>query len=275
MTKLPIAIILPHASLEIPPELTDRIALTEEQIFNEADAYTDLIYDFRDRVVRWHRFPYARSIIDVNRASQTIQQMPIPIGDGIVKRVTSYGTDVYIADKEPNIELEQFLIKKYWQPWHDQLATIATDPSIKLVLDCHSMASKAPSHYSRANDVRPRISVSNLGDEEGNPLLQGINSTAPADLTRLVAQKFGKVLAGLNDFAPTSRDYAVNQPFVGGADLLMHGGRAQPWLMIELSRATYIGKQTGDSLISLPKQERIELIREKLWKVIVDIVEDL
>ena len=57
MAKLPIAIVLPHAGLQIPPELTDRLALTPEQIFNEADAYTDLIYDFRDQVVHWACFP--------------------------------------------------------------------------------------------------------------------------------------------------------------------------------------------------------------------------
>ncbi|MBE2221674.1 MAG: N-formylglutamate amidohydrolase, partial [Anaerolineae bacterium] len=66
-TKLPIAIIIPHGGLAIPPELEGRIALTPEQIFNEADAYVDDIFDYQHRVLHWMNFPYARGILDVNR----------------------------------------------------------------------------------------------------------------------------------------------------------------------------------------------------------------
>ncbi len=70
MPTLPIAVIVPHAGLDIPPEMADRLALSEVDIFNEADIYTDFIFDYRDRVSHWLRFPYARVLIDVNRPDQ-------------------------------------------------------------------------------------------------------------------------------------------------------------------------------------------------------------
>jgi len=271
--KLPIAIVIPHSGLDTPPELVDRIALTEEQIFNEADVYTDLIYDFQDRVAYWHVFPYARSILDVNRPNHPMPQLRD--GDGIVKRQTSYGAPVYKQGLEPDEALERQLIETYWQPWHDTMADISADTSIKLVLDCHSMAARGPSTYRDPSQIRPRISAGNLGDLEGNSRDDDTPIVAPPDLTRLVAQKFGQALIELPDLAPTSAPYAVNKPYPGGPIIWMHGGKIQPWLMIELSRATYIGEQTGDSPVSPPKTERINQIRDNLWQAIEEIVEML
>lgn len=273
-TKLPVAIVIPHSGLDTPPELIDRIALTEEQIFNEADVYTDLIYDFRERVAHWHTFPYARSIIDVNRPADNSMPM-IREGDGIVKRVTSYGTPVFKAGKEPDTELEQHLIDKYWKPWHETMAAISADAQVKLVLDCHSMAAIGPTRYGDPEQVRPRITTSNLGDEQGNQQEGDHPITATPELTRLIAKKFGDALADIPDLALTSKPYALNKPYSGGPIIWIHGGKNQPWLMIELSRATYIGEQTGDSPVSPPKTERIERIRENLWQAIVAIVDTL
>lgn len=271
--KLPIAIVIPHAGLATPPELVGRVALTGAQIFNEADVYTDLIYDFRDRVLHWHVFPYARAIIDVNRPNTPMPRMIE--GDGIVKRITSYGAAVYATGEELDSELEQDLIKKYWQPWHDTMAEIASDERVKLVLDCHSMAAVGPTRFRDTGQVRPRITASNLGDAEGNTHPERGHITAPPELTRFAAQKFGDSLADIPDLAPTAKPYGVNSPFYGGPIIWIHGGKVQPWLMIELNRATYIGHQTKDSLVSPPNTEGLNHIRENLWQAIVEIVEHL
>lgn len=272
--KLPIAIVIPHSSLATPPELLGRVKLTDEQIFNEADVYTDLIYDFRDRVAEWHVFPYARSIIDVNRPKEWVSI--VKEGDGIVKHQTSYGTKLYAQGDEPDAELEAHLIETYWQPWHDTMARISADESIKLVLDCHSMAAIGPTKYLDPNQIRPRITAGNLGDEDGNPKEAGAKLTASPEVAQLVARKFGEALMDLPDLAPTTKPYGLNKPYSGGPIVWMHGGKTQPWLMIELNRATYIrGEQTGDTPIQAPNTERIEAIREGLWSAIEDIVATL
>ncbi len=104
MSPLPIAIIVPHAGLDVPPEMADNLALSEIDIFNEADIYTDFIFDYRDRVNHWLRFPYARVLIDVNRAERS-DLAPRP-GDGIIKDQTSYGVDLFKKGQEPGQKLK-------------------------------------------------------------------------------------------------------------------------------------------------------------------------
>jgi N-formylglutamate deformylase len=180
--KYPIAIISPHGGLAIPPELDGRVALTAEQIFNEADAYADEIFDFRDRVLYFETFPYGRALLDVNRpADPALVHRP---GDGFVKRKTGYGDPVFHPGLEPDAELEQMLIDRYWRSWHDRLQRIERDTRVKLVLDCHSMAAVGPTAYDDPAKLRPRVEAANLGDESGNidPLRGRLS--APADLFR-------------------------------------------------------------------------------------------
>ncbi|MEL6527284.1 MAG: N-formylglutamate amidohydrolase [Chloroflexota bacterium] len=269
--SLPIAIVIPHAGLAIPPELAEHVALTEEQIFNEADAYTDLLYDFRRRVAQWHSFPYARAILDVNRPKDA--HAMIRAGDGFVKQRTSYGANVFKDGFVPDDALVQTLIANYWQAWHDTMASLAEDDSIKLVIDAHSMAGHAPQGYDATQAVRPRVALCNLGDEDGNPRDETGHLSAPPELVREAGAIFGEVLSGIDDVSATSAPYAVNKPYYGGPILWLHGGKAQPWLMIELSRATYIGAQTGDSPVVPADMARIAQIREQLWQGIERVVD--
>lgn len=269
--RLPIAVIIPHSSLDIPPELTDRVILTPEQIFNEADNYTDQIFDYRERVLHWHRFPYARCFIDVNRPNASYPA--VSEGDGIVKRITSYGADVFAPGKAPDAELEEYLIATYWQTWHDKLAEIVADERVKLVFDFHSMAAIGPSHYTitEAHQIRPRIDVINNGDSQGNPRSEDMPVTASPELTCQIGKAFGDALIDIPALAP-NLPAKINEPFWTGYQISRHGGTGQHWIMVELSRALYIGEQTGDSPIVPADETRIALLRERIWTAIEAVV---
>jgi formiminoglutamase len=268
---LPIAIISPHGGLEIPPELQGRIALTPEQIFNEADAYVNDIFDFRDRVLAFEAFPYGRALIDVNRPADDSQHHRP--GDGVVKRLTSYGDPVFLPGLEPEAELEQSLIQRYWQPWHDRLAEIEQDERIKLVLDCHSMAAVGPTTYDDPAQLRPRTQTANLGDAQGELYPARGRLSAPPHLTRFLAEKLGTLLADIPAWAEVGADSAVNSPFSGGWNIRAHGHPGQPWIMIEINRALYIGPQTGHTPIVPPDAERIALLRERIWEGVTAVTE--
>ena len=267
--KLPIAIVIPHASSEVPPEIQGRIALSEAQIFNEADAFTDSIYDYREQVLHWLSFPYARALIDVNRSLDNWDNRE---GDGIVKRKSSYGDTVYLEGQEPDAALEQQLIEKYWQDWHNQLAAISADKEVKLVLDCHSMAAIGPSAYDDPLNIRPRVSASNMGDKDGDPR-EGDFITASPSLTKELGAQLGSVLEDIPALGPVAENFLVNSPFRGGWNIRMHGGKQQTWIMIELSRGLYIkGEQHGSTPVVAPDKDRISLLRERIWKAIEDTV---
>lgn len=267
MPSLPIAIIVPHAGLDIPPEMADYLALSEVDIFNEADIYTDFIFDYRDRVSHWLRFPYARVLIDVNRAERS-DLAPRP-GDGIIKNRTSYGVHLFKKGEEPDQKLKRQLIDRYWRPWNQKMAVIAADPNIKLVIYPHSMAAQRPSTYSdQIMQARPRCCVCNMGDANGEiEATRGRVSIAPS-LARNFAANWGHLLIDVPALGPTDGKSGINQPFWGGWQFGEHSNKAQPWIMIELSRALYLGDQSGNSPIRPPNWSVIQDIRERTWEAI-------
>lgn len=265
-STLPIAILDPHGGLTIPSEVADRIALGNVQIFNEADAYADRLYNFRDQVLHWVSFPNARAIIDVNRPRENTAA--VPPSDGVVKLQTSYGDPVYQPGQAPDEALERHLIETYWQPWHDQLAAIGRDERVKLVIEGHTMAAAAPSSYGDSALLRPRATVCNLGDLLGNLSAEVGHLSAPAALAQTLSSRLSQSLTSLPELAPTGPAAALNTPYRGGWNLWAHGGKQQPWLMIELNRGLYIGPQTGNSPIVPPKKDRINLLREIVWNAI-------
>jgi N-formylglutamate amidohydrolase len=263
---LPIAIILPHGGLEILPELADSVSLTPEQIFNEADAYVDEIYDYRDRVLHWLNFPYARAILDVNRPDDASSHHRL--GDAAVKFQTSYGTPVFFEDKAPDVALVNQLIGRYWRPWHQQLSDIVADPAVRLVIDCHSMAAVGPAAYDDPAALRPRVSSSNLGDAQGEPRESWAHITAPPAAVRLFGRKLGHLLSDIPDLAETGAPYAINSPYLGGWGMRLYGGAYKPWLMVELNRGLYIGEQSGDSPIAPPNHALLRALGDRIWQAI-------
>ena len=264
--KLPIAIIIPHGGLAIPPELEGRVALTPEQIFNEADAYVDEIFGFRDRVLHLMTFPYARGILDVNRPDDA--SLHHRLGDGALKLQSSYGVPVFHKGQEPDVELVNTLITKYWRPWHEKLTAIVDDPDVKLVIDCHSMAAMGPDAFDDPSALRPRVSSSNLGDERGEGRESWGHITAAPAATRFFGERMAELLADIPDLTETGAPYAINAPYLGGWAMRLYGGVYRPWLMVELSRGLYIGKQDSDTPIVPPNQALLKAIGDRVWQAI-------
>ena len=270
MPPLPIAVIVPHAGLNIPPEMINSLALNEIDIFNEADIYTDFIFDYRDRVSHWLRFPYARVLIDVNRADQA-DLIPRP-GDGIIKTQSSYGVQLFKKGREPDQNLKHQLIDRYWRPWNQKMAAIAADPSIKLVIYPHSMAAQRPSTFGdQIMQARPRCCICNMGDANGEIEATRERVSIAPPLARSFAANWGDRLTEVPALGPTDGKASINQPFWGGWQLWAHSNKAQPWIMIELSRALYLGEQNGDSPIRPPNWSAIQLIRERTWETILEL----
>lgn len=269
MNQLPIALVSPHGGFTIPPELHGRIALTPDQIFNEADAYVNDLFDFREQVLYFEPFPYARAVLDVNRPAEAHRHHRP--GDGVVKRITSYGAPVFAQEPEP--ALEQALIHRYWRAWHERLARIEQDERVKLVFDCHSMAAVGPTLYDDPAQLRPRVQTANLGDGQGELVPARVRISAPPALTCWLAETLGDLMADVPSLTAVGGRSAVNHPFYGGWNLWAHGRETQPWIMVEINRGLYIGAQSGETPIVQPDPARMALLRQKIWGALTAVVD--
>ncbi len=263
-SKLPIAVISPHEGFAIPEEVKPGLALSEAAIFNESDAGVEHLFGRAERVLFWESFSYARAIIDVNRMIDGANRP----GDGAIKEQTSYGYPVYRRGKKPSGEICRHLIDRYWHPWHQRLAEIAADDQVKLVIDAHTMAAKGPTTYDDPNAWRPKFMVGNLGDEYGNRREGNVDSSASAELAQGLADLLALAGAELPALTPVCGACRINFPFRGGADLRLHGGKQQPWLMVEVNRSLFIGEQNSETPISPPNKAALERVQKSLWEAL-------
>ena len=152
------------------------------------------------------------------------------------------------------------------------MAAIAADERVKLVFDVHTMAGVGPSAYDDPSLYRPRIAVGNMGNEQGYPLRPDFPTTSSPAHINYLAELFREEFADAPTLHPTGPTTLINFPYRGGWDMRQHGGMRQPWFMIEISRALYIGKQESESPVVPPHKEIITDLRERTWRVIETFV---
>ncbi|MFC1735299.1 N-formylglutamate amidohydrolase [Candidatus Hydrogenedentota bacterium] len=208
MSKLPILISLPHAGLEVPPELDGLNLLTPAQIARDGDVGASDIYDLGNEVIDCVRTPIARAFVDVNRPENDFRK------DGVVKTHTCWDEVIYERPlPEPLIKT---LLDKYYRPYHDSLAM--KHNNALLGLDCHTMAEKGPPVGPDQGEDRPFICLSNA------------DHTCPDAWLKTLAETL------IDAF---SREVRINDPFLGGHIVREHCGE-MPWIQIEFNRTDVV-----------------------------------
>ncbi len=223
---LPILISVPHGGVRQPSELAGRVSLSATELFDDSDAFTGDIYDLGEEVARVVRADIARVFVDLNRAPD---DRPPANPDGVVKSTTCYRRPVYLDGAEPDDELVATLLRRYHAPYHERLRHAAADPTVRLALDCHSMAAAAPPVAPDPGRPRPLFCLSNA---------EGL--TCPTvlleDVARAIADAFG---CGLGDVK-------LNDPFKGGYIIRAHGRGELPWIQVEMNRSLYLDPRWFD-----------------------------
>jgi formiminoglutamase len=207
--KLPLLISVPHAGLAVPEEVAERSILSPEQIVSDGDVGAADVYAIADEVEAFVTTDVARAFVDLNRAEDDRGQ------DGVVKTHTCWNEPVY--DAPLGDEVVERLLGRYYRPYHARLTALA-GPSVRLAVDCHTMAALGPPVGPDPGQERPWICLSN-GD-----------GTCPREwmdaLTRCFADAFG-------------RQPSINRPFKGGYITRTHAAE-MPWVQLELSRAPFL-----------------------------------
>ncbi len=219
--KLPLLLALPHAGLQIPPEVGGICRLGRDELIADSDGDAAEIYARDGRVAGLVRCPVARTIVDVNRAEDDFGE------DGAIKTVTRRG-GAPIYHCELSRELRERLLARYHRPYHAELTRLAS--RALLGIDCHTMAERQPGKRGsppRHARPRPRICLSDNGH------------TCPREMFSLLArclqESFGCRVS-------------VNRPFRGGYTIRRHA-KEIPWVQLELSRENYASPEEKRRLL--------------------------
>ncbi len=264
--SLPFLISIAHGGNKIPEEVRDIINLTQKDIFYDGDSLARELYDFRDRVAALVTMPIARAVVDVNRAPD---DLPPANPDGVFKTVTLQGKSVYKSGKLPKEDIVKILLKKYYYPYHNEIAFLLNDNDIRLALDCHTMLEYSPLIDDNPGQPRPSVCISNGGDERGMPHEKGPAITCRPEWIQALARSFSSVFAA-------EGDVTINNPFTGGYTCQNHYRITRvPWIQIELNRRLYLSSDHSDGRFTRAEKEKIENVREKIlltiqlfWKMI-------
>lgn len=222
MEELPVLLSIPHGGMDIPAELEDRIVLSAADIFEDIDPYTREIYDLGDSVTHVVSTAYPRTFVDLNRAPD---DLPPDNPDGVVKSHTCYGKTIYQSGMEPDSDLKDTLLEKYYFPYHNEIERLSNskDPAIALALDCHSMAAVGPAISPDRGKKRPMVC---LGNAHGRSCSQEAAAAMAACFRRA--------------FSLEENDVTINRPFAGGYITRRYGGHPLPWIQVELNRDLYL-----------------------------------
>lgn len=208
--KLPLLLSVPHAGLNVPPEVEDCCLLTRRQIIEDSDEGAAAIYwPLQEQVAALLSTDVARAIVDLNRAESDRRR------DGVIKTHTCWNVPVY--RQFPSEKTIETLLDKYHRPYHRRLSGLA-GRGFALGIDCHTMAAVGPPAGPLAGEERPALCLSNA------------MGTCPREwflaLAECLELAFGWAAS-------------LNYPFAGGYIIRRHSGE-MPWVQLELSRAPFM-----------------------------------
>jgi formiminoglutamase len=259
MGPLPIILSIPHAGLWVPKELSGRLAISADEIFDESDAFAREIYGMGDLVLAEVSQDLSRVVVDTNRPPEAL---PPKVPDGAVKSATAFGRRVWLDGAEPNEAETGSLLERFWHPYHRRLDELLAkhEGTVRLLIDCHTMASIGPGGARRR---RPLVCLGNLGTPSGATGHHGRLSLPQAHLLRLhtiMAEVFAREI----DSCTIPRPVRLNQPFPGGYIVQRVSAQGFWALQIELSRELYLRPPWFDQKTGQIDEGRLKELNAKL-----------
>lgn len=247
--KRPIIMSIPHASTFVPASIRKMMLISDFEIHQQSDLYTDEIYDVPNAYVV--KAGISRVVADPNRAPDDIE-MEYRLGsEGVIISTSENGNPIY--KDPPSVDAIFERIEKYHNTFHTQIDAYASD--MKFLIDGHSLRSVGPAMKHDSGKMRAEVSI---GNRE--------YTTCSREIT-LKAVKF---------FKDKGFEVKVNDPYSGKYVLGYHCSRkGLPGFQIELRRDLYMNEET---LEPYPKKIKMfntimhELV-EFLWNEIQRIEE--
>ncbi|MFC1615551.1 N-formylglutamate amidohydrolase [Patescibacteria group bacterium] len=219
MKKHPIIVSIPHTSVFVPKDIKKNMIISERDIKNHADLYTDEIFNVSNAHIL--KAKISRLIVDTNRAPDDIETECRLQVDGVVVRTTPDGKVIYKSP--PNIKTICNRIEKYHDSFHDELDKKIKETGANFLIDGHSMWSIGPKSLKDAGKKRADICLGNR-DYTSCTRLQ----------THFIKQFFES-----HGFS-----VSINNPYRGKFILGFHCHRQKfPGIQIEFNRSLYLDEK--------------------------------
>jgi formiminoglutamase len=244
MERLPILLSIPHGGIKTPEELQGRVRLEPVDVWNDIDAYSRRVYDLGEQVRTVVTTDVARTFVDLNRAAD---DRPPENPDGVVKSHTCYQRPIYERGLEPDEELTELLLARYYEPYHGQIRqAVARGPTetLQLGMDCHTMSDTGPDVAPDPGGKRPMIC---LGNAHGR--------ACPQRTIDNMAACF------VDAFGFDSSDVTQNAPFAGAYITQAYGGNPIPWIQVEMNQSLYLEPRRSMRRIPQANPQRLEEVR--------------
>lgn len=221
MKKLPFLVSIPHGGTKRPKELEGHLTITDRDLFDDSDPFVMEIYGLDGKVIELITTEIARAFVDLNRS---IEDLPPKNPDGLIKSSTCYKKPIYIRGKEPDENLINQLIQRYYNPYHHKIQSCIDKLNFSLGLDCHSMATFAPE-------------ISPDGNQKERPLFCLSNQDGRTSHNKIIENLADSIS---ESFMIDRRDISLNDPFHGGYITKTYGNNPIPWIQIEMNRSFYL-----------------------------------
>ena len=244
---LPIVLSIPHASTKVPPELKGNVLLSEKDLLGYSDLSTDRIYAIPDLFTV--QYAYSRIFVDVNRAPDDISREYEKHEEGVLVHTTWDGKPIY--KEEPSEEQVQALIKKYHDPFHEEIDSHMA--KAKFLIDCHSYLPFGPPLKVDAGKPRPDVCLGNMN-----------YSTCTREHTMFFREFFER----------HGYSVSINFPYQGKYTLGRHCHRRRiphflvPGIQIELNQKLYADPETH-----AVNEEAITGLHDLMRKVVEEFAE--
>ncbi len=214
-TKLPILVLTPHSSANVPSDilaemLGDDIFSAEarkkrlEWLFLEGDQYTDLIYQAPEAYTLHAQ--NTRFVVDLNRDRAEAGE------NGVIKLTDFEKRPLYPEGFVLTPEKRQERLRRYFDTFHDEIEATINAHDIRLLIDGHSMQPNGPKISPTPGVPRPAITLMTCSDEHGQPLNE--HSSISPEQTKVVMELLEKHFAPIISASTTvAHDIALNNPW--------------------------------------------------------------
>lgn len=222
----PLLISMPHCASRLPPDVAARMT-DAGRAASFTDWYLDRLYGFAGEAgASLLSSVYSRYLIDLNRAIESSGAASEGNESPLCPLADFAGEPLYLPGQTPSVAERQVRINRYWQPWHEQLATaletLRARHGYALLLDAHSVPSRLPQLFP---GTLPDV---NLGTHDGRScnarLIRALETTL-AGYPRYTGVTDGRFKGGF-----ITRHYGQPHRHIHSVQL-------------ELSQATYLTEQ--------------------------------